>query len=145
MRDSKAARRNTAALALVLVLATAYYLFVQQGAPTFRYSPQERAFVLGGAKQTQAAFSLDGLTSLELYEGGDYGTALEGNRLALSGVRYGVWESESLGTYEAFYSEKTAVTIVARDAEKTAVFNIADEDTTRALYAELAALWHDVR
>lgn len=145
MRDSKAARRNTAALALVLVLATAYYLFVQQGAPTFRYSPQERVFALGGAKQTQAAFSLDELLSLELYEGDDYGVALEGNRLALSGVRYGIWESENLGIYEAFYSERTAVTIVARDAEKTAVFNITDEDTTRALYAELAALWQDVR
>ena len=137
MRDSKAARRNTAALVLVLVLATAYYLFVQQGAPTFRYSPQERVFVLGGAKRTQAAFSMDGLTSLELYEGGDYGAALEGNRLSLSGV--------SRGTFAAFYSEKTAVTIVARDTQKTAVFNITDEDTTRALYAELAALWHDVR
>ena len=145
MRDFGATRRNTAALVLALALATAYYLFVQQGMPSFRYNPQERAFVLGGAKQTQAAFSLDELTSLELYEGGDYGTALEGNRLALSGVRYGVWESETLGTYRAFYSERTAVTIIARDAEKTAVFNITDEDTTRALYDELAALWHDVR
>ncbi len=78
MQDKRNSRRDIAALILVLAIVTAYYVFTEQGAPSFRFFPQERTFTLTGAKQTRAVFSLDTLTTLELYEGGDYGTPVDG-------------------------------------------------------------------
>lgn len=137
MQDKGMSRRNTAALILVLIVVTAYYVFTQQGAPSFRFFPESRTFTLTGAKDKKAVFSLDDLTELRLYAGGDYGTALDGGKLPLGGVRYGTWESESLGRYEAFFSDKTDVVILVKDADKTAVFNIENEDSTRELLRQM--------
>lgn len=140
MQDRRNSRRNIAALILVLAIVTVYYVFTEQGAPSFRFFPQERTFTLTGAKQTQAVFSLDALITLELYEGGDYGTPVGGGKLPLGGVYYGEWESESLGRYEAFFSEKTDIVILAGDGEKTAAFNFENEDSTRELFRQLDAI-----
>lgn len=145
MQDGKTSRRNAAALILVLAAVTAYYAFAEQGAPSLRFSPQEHTFTLTGAKQTRAVFAVDALTTLELYEGGDYGLPVDGGQMPLGGVCYGAWESESLGRYEAFFSERTDIVILVGDGERTAAFNFENEDSTRALLGQMDALVRDAK
>lgn len=145
MCEKGTARRHIAALILVLLAMTAYIAFVERGAPSFFFSPQQRVLSLSGAKETSIKFTLDELTALELYAGSDYGTPVDGGKLPLGGVRYGTWESETLGSYEAFFSEKIGTAIVFRTSERTAIFNLENEESTQELYRQLAALGADAK
>lgn len=137
-------RRNLAFLAFVLIVASAYYLFVSQGSPAFRFSAGEGTFAFEGAHKTRAQFGFDTLEALELREDPDYGACVRGGE-APGGVLYGTWKSESLGEYEAFVRKGIGACILARDGDKTAAFNTENAQTTAALYEQLYAFWQNAR
>ncbi|MBQ9210687.1 MAG: hypothetical protein IJ153_03210 [Clostridia bacterium] len=142
MLADKSKKRSTIFLAFVLILATGYYFIVSQGSPSFRFSAEKRVFGFYGSKHTSAVFSLDTLEELRLYEGteSDYGRPVEGGRL-WGGYHYGTWENESLGVYEAYVSERFPTYMIARDGEKTAIFNAENAETTQAIYRQLHQFW----
>lgn len=141
MPEDKSKKRSIIFLAFVLILATGYYFFVSQGSPSFRFSAQNRTFSFHGSKNTAAAFSFDTLTALELYEGtADYGVPAGGGKV-WGGYHYGTWKSGALGEYEAFVTERFGTCIIAKDDEKTAVFNTSNAETTISLYRQLYDFW----
>ena len=142
MPEDKSKKRSIIFLALVLIIATGYYFFVSQGTPVFRFSAEKRTFAFAGSKNTSAVFSFDTLEALEFYDGTEqnYGEPAGGGTV-WGGYNYGTWKSASLGTYEAFVSTRMSVYIIARDAEKTAIFNTTNAETTRSLYEQLNDFW----
>lgn len=142
MPEDKSKKRSLIFLAFVLIVATGYYFFISQGSPSFRFSAQDRVFSFHGPKNTAAVFSVDDLLALELYDGiaPAYGEPAGGGKV-WGGYHYGVWKNASLGEYEAFASERFNTYIIARDAEKTAVFNTSNAETTRSLYQQLYDFW----
>ncbi|MBR2288625.1 MAG: hypothetical protein IJ865_10295 [Clostridia bacterium] len=141
MQD-KSHKRNLAFLAFVLIAATAYYLFVSQGTPSLRFSAEKRLFSFVGAKHTAVVFSFDTLEALEFHEGdaAAFGAPVTGGQV-YGGYAYGTWKSEPYGEYEAFVSMRIPAFILAKDQEKSAVFNVSNTETTRSLYEQLYAFW----
>lgn len=144
MPEDKSKKRGIIFLALVLILATGYYFFVSQGTPVFRFSAEKRTFAFTGSKNTSAVFLFDTLEALEFYEGTEqnYGEPAGGGTV-WGGYNYGTWKNDSLGTYEAFVSTRMNAYIIARDAEKTAIFNTTNTETTRSLYEQLLQFWKE--
>ena len=142
MPEDRSKRRNIIFLVFVLIVATGYYFFISQGSPSFRFSAQDRVFSFQGPKNTEAVFSVDSLLALELYDGTEiaYGEPAGGGKV-WGGYHYGTWENASLGEYEAFASERFSTYIIAKDAEKTAIFNTSNAETTRSLYQQLYDFW----
>lgn len=137
-------KRNLAFLAFVLIAASAYYLFISQGNPTFRFSAEAGTFAFEGAHETRAAFSFDTLEALELREDPDYGACVRGGE-APGGVLYGTWQSGALGEYEAFVRKGIGACILARGGGKAAAFNTENAQTTAALYEQLYTFWQNAR
>ena len=142
MPEDRNRKRSIIFLAFVLILATGYYFFVSQGSPSFRFSAQNRVFSFQGPKNTSAVFSVDSLLALELYDGTEpaFGEPAGGGKV-WGGYLYGTWKNGSLGEYQAFASDRFNTCIIARDAEKTAVFNTSNAETTRSLYHQLYDFW----
>ena len=138
MQDAAGKRKNIIFIAFMLIIATGYYLFVSQGTPAFQFSAEKRSFAFTGSKNTSAVFYFDTLTDLDLYDGdvSDYGEPAGGGSV-IGGYNYGTWKNDSLGTYEAFVSTRMTAYIIARDDEKTAIFNTSNNETTRSLYEQL--------
>ena len=57
----------------------------------------------------------------------------------LGGHRWGVWESGTIGKYEAYVTARIHHYILASDGEKTAVFNTSNNETTDSLYQQMLA------
>lgn len=133
-------KRSVLFLAIVLVAATVYYFFVAQGSPSMRFSKEQGTFAFFGPKNTSAQFAFDDLTALELYDGDDpdWGASVEGGEV-MGGSRWGIWRSDSLGEYRAFISTRIHAFIIASDAEKTAIFNTSNRETTVSLYNQMLA------
>ena len=133
-------KRSLIFLALVLLGATVYYFFVAQGTPAMHFSRETRTFAFSGPKHTSVQFSFDNLTTFELYSGDvpDWGQAVTGGEV-LGGHRWGVWESGTIGTYEAYVTARIHHYILVSDGEKTAVFNTSNNETTDSLYQQMLA------
>ena len=131
-------------LFFVLVVATGYYFFAQQEAPSIRFSAENRTLAFYGSKNTAAAFSFDTLTAIELYDDAvpAYGTAVSGGEV-YGGYLYGTWRNDQLGEYEAFVSTRMNTYVIVKDDEKTAIFNTSNEELTRNLYKQLYAFWQN--
>ena len=140
MERDDSRKRSLICLALVLIGVTVYFFFIGQGAPVFRFNKETGQFGFQGSRNTSVSFSFDSLETLDLYTGDapDWGTAVDGGDV-LGGHHYGTWKSETLGTYEAFVTERIHHYIRVSDGEKTAVFNTESNDTTDALYGQMLA------
>ena len=140
MKSDSAAKRNIIALAIILVAATVYYFFIAQGAPSMRFSKEDRMFAFFGPKNTSVQYSFDDLTRLELYDDGDpdWGEPVDGGEV-LGGNRWGTWQSDSLGEYQAFVAKRIPAFILVSDGEKTAIFNQDNRETTVSLYQQMLA------
>lgn len=128
--------RNVLFLCLILLAATVYYFFFSQAGSTMRFSQEDNTLVFYGPKSTSAEFDLDDVISVTLETEPDYGEASRGGTI-FGGNQYGIWESGSLGVYEAFVTTRIRPCIVIMDSEKTAVFNYSNEETTSSLYEQL--------
>ena len=140
MQGDSTGKRNIIALAIILVAATVYYFFIAQGAPSMRFSKEDRMFAFFGPKNTSVQFSFDDLTRLELYDDGapDWGEPVDGGEV-LGGNRWGNWRSDSLGVYQAFVAKRIPAFILVSDGEKTAIFNQDNRETTVSLYQQMLA------
>ena len=140
MKDDKSRKRSLICLALVLLCATGYYFFIAQGAPVMSFSKETGKFAFAGSRNTSVQFSFDQLEKLELYSGDspDWGRAVSGGEV-LGGHHWGTWTSDTVGTYEAFVTERIHHYILVSDGEKTAVFNTSNNETTDSLYEQMLA------
>ena len=140
MQGNSTGKRNIIALAIILVAATVYYFFIAQGAPSMRFSKEDGTFAFFGPKNTSVQFSFDDLTRLELYDDGDpdWGEPVDGGEV-LGGNRWGTWQSDSLGEYQAFVAKRIPAFILVSDGANTAIFNQDNRETTVSLYQQMLA------
>lgn len=128
--------RNILFLFIVLAAATIYYYFYSQTGSSMNFSQESSTLTFSGPKNTSCSFSFDEITSIELAEEPDYGSAVDGGSTTGKN-NYGTWESDSLGMYQSFVTTRIKPYIIIRSAEKTAIFNYDNSETTVSLYEQL--------
>ncbi|MCD8075783.1 MAG: hypothetical protein LUF27_12285 [Lachnospiraceae bacterium] len=133
---------NMILIFLILAGATVYFFFYSQSSASIRFSDEEGTVSFSGQNDTSDVFYFSEIVSIELEEEPDYGSAVDGGVVNKKNG-YGTWESESLGTYHAYFTTKITSCIVISDAEKTAVFNIDNAETTQSLYEQLVTYWEE--
>ncbi|MCD8020948.1 MAG: hypothetical protein LUF92_15650 [Clostridiales bacterium] len=137
MLFGKEGKRNLFFLIIIVAGITILYLYSQ---PASTMTFEETSFSFSGPNNTSCSFSFDEIISISLEEDPDFGEVIDGGT-SFGGNLYGTWESTSLGTYQAFASKKVSACIVISDADKTAVFNYENVETTTSVYESLMEYW----
>lgn len=140
MFNGKDKTKNFIFLFLVLAASTVFYFFYSQAASTMTFSQEESSITFSGPRNTNCSFSFSSITDISLDENPSYGISVEGGTL-FGGNMYGIWKSDSLGTYQAYVTTKVTPCIIISDNEKTAVFNYSNAETTISLYEQLVEYW----
>lgn len=128
------ARRN---LIFILILFIVFTILAWQGisAPSIRFDSTDTALTLSGPEDTSVQLAYADITSAELVNEPDYGSAAGGG---VSGkIQYGLWENESWGSYQSFISTGIPCCIVLSTEDTTVAFNLENQDTTKRLYDSL--------
>ncbi|WP_346909297.1 hypothetical protein [Faecalicatena orotica] len=133
-------KRNTLFLLAVLVLISVYYFFYSQPGASMQFSENDLSVTFSGGESDSATFLLKNVQEISFVEEPDYGKCLDGST-SNGGNMYGLWCSDRLGTYQAYASSRAGSCILIKDAEKTAVFNYENTDTTYSAYEELRKYW----
>ena len=125
--------RGRRILLFVFILALAVFFYGAFGSNTLLLSLEGEAITLTGPEDSSFSVPYAEITSMELLENFDPGTAVNGG--LKNHIRYGLWHNEALGDYRLFASDKIDVVILLRTtAGETLVFNYESADTTRNFY-----------
>ena len=133
-------KKTIAAMLLILVLFTAFYLF--RGDYTLTPSFSDGVFTLDGPQGLVYTARYEDIASLRLCEDMELGQALSGGKNY--GYLYGIYRSDELGEYVLCSMSKLHDDLVVTDRDgSTLAFTADNNEATRNLYEAFLALLHE--
>ena len=129
-------RQNILYVVVLVAIVTAISLW--RGTASAKVSPTKDGLTLSGHNGAVTLLYAD-MTDIQFFEAPDYGSPMNG--ATLRNWRYGTWESEELGTYDAYCSEKISSCILFITPDGRYAFNFENDENTKSLYDSIIEAW----